>query len=179
MNNREKITEAIAGYMKGIPNPKDMPTEIRVEIRFAESTETHHIILGEGEEKKPSASAQVQALVDMYNEICGGRLPQVRITTERRKKALIVRLRERTLGDFEELFKKASASDFLCGKNDRGWKANFDWLINESNMAKVLEGNYDNNTDSKTTRAGTRAATSFDVDESLKRAMARTYGNKE
>ena len=40
-------------------------------------------------------------------------------------------------------FEKIEASDFLKGKNDRKWKAKFDWLINEANMNKVLEGNYD------------------------------------
>lgn len=42
------------------------------------------------------------------------------------------------------MFEKASKSDFLNGVNQRSWKANFDWLINESNFLKVLEGNYDN-----------------------------------
>ena len=33
---------------------------------------------------------------------------------------------------------------FLKGKNNRDWQANFDWLIKDSNMAKTLDGNYDN-----------------------------------
>jgi hypothetical protein len=40
------------------------------------------------------------------------------------------------------MFEKAEASSFLKGKNERGWSATFDWLINEANMAKVLEDNY-------------------------------------
>ncbi len=38
----------------------------------------------------------------------------------------------------------AEESDFLKGKNDRNWSATFDWLIKDSNMAKVLDGNYKN-----------------------------------
>ena len=34
--------------------------------------------------------------------------------------------------------------DFLKGKNNSDWQANFDWLIKDANMAKVLDGNYDN-----------------------------------
>jgi len=45
----------------------------------------------------------------------------------------------------------AEASGFLKGQNSRGWQANFDWLINESNMVKVLEGNY--NSDMQQNRA--------------------------
>ena len=35
-------------------------------------------------------------------------------------------------------------SDFLCGKNNRGWIITFDWFVKPNNFIKVLEGNYDN-----------------------------------
>lgn len=35
------------------------------------------------------------------------------------------------------------ASDFLSGRSKK-WKATFDWLLNPKNLAKVLEGNYEN-----------------------------------
>ena len=41
-----------------------------------------------------------------------------------------------------KLFENAENSSFLKGSNDRNWTATFDWLIKDSNMAKVLEGNY-------------------------------------
>ena len=65
--------------------------------------------------------------------------------SEKRKKAIRARLKTGyTLEDFQRLFEKAEASDFLKGRNKRDWTATFDWLICDSNMAKVLEGNYDN-----------------------------------
>lgn len=36
------------------------------------------------------------------------------------------------------------ASDFLCGRNDRGWAASFDWVCGPKNMSKVLAGTYVN-----------------------------------
>ena len=48
-----------------------------------------------------------------------------------------------TLEHFQTVFTKAEASSFLKGQNDRNWNANFDWLIKDANMAKVLDGNYD------------------------------------
>jgi hypothetical protein len=56
------------------------------------------------------------------------------------------RLRARDLGEerFLEAVCKAAATPFCLGLNDRGWKADFDWLIaNDTNAAKVLEGKYD------------------------------------
>ena len=44
--------------------------------------------------------------------------------------------------DFQTVFENAENSSFLKGSNDRNWSANFDWLISDKNMAKVLEGNY-------------------------------------
>lgn len=37
---------------------------------------------------------------------------------------------------------KIPESPFLLGRNDRGWKANFDWLLQPSSMQKLIEGNY-------------------------------------
>ena len=65
--------------------------------------------------------------------------------SEKRKKAISARLRTGyTVEDFRKVFEIAESSDFLKGKNKRNWSADFDWLICDSNMAKVLEGKYSN-----------------------------------
>lgn len=38
---------------------------------------------------------------------------------------------------------KISVSGFCLGENDRGWRANFDWLIRPDTLSKILEGVYD------------------------------------
>lgn len=84
------------------------------------------------------------AIVNAYKETCVS-LPTVRNLSEARKKAIRARLNSGyTQDDFITLFQKAQQSDFLKGKNDRNWNADFDWLIKDANMAKVLEGKYDN-----------------------------------
>ena len=83
-----------------------------------------------------------QQIADMYNEICIS-FPRLRVLSERREKAIRARLKKYSLDDFREMFQKAEASGFLKGENDRNWMATFDWLIMDSNMAKVLDGNYD------------------------------------
>ncbi len=84
-------------------------------------------------------------IVQMYNVHCPS-LPSVRSLSEARKKAIRARLHTYSVNDFKVLFQKAEESDFLKGKNNRNWCANFDWLIKDANMAKVLDGNYDNKT---------------------------------
>ena len=94
-----------------------------------------------GKDKRESIN--YQQIADMYNNTCVS-FPSLVSLSESRKKAIKARLNTYTVDDFEKLFIKAEASGFLKGKNDRNWSATFDWLIKDSNMAKVLDGNYDN-----------------------------------
>ncbi|WP_066715697.1 hypothetical protein [Clostridium sp. Marseille-P299] len=82
-----------------------------------------------------------QRVADMYNEICIS-FPRVTKLSDARKKAIRARLKVYSLADFQNLFEMAESSKFLKGSNDRNWSANFDWLIKDVNMLKVLEGNY-------------------------------------
>lgn len=83
-----------------------------------------------------------QPVADMYNDTCVS-FPRLTVLSDSRKKAIKARLKSYTLDDFKRLFEKAEASSFLKGANNRNWSANFDWLIQDRNMAKVLDGNYD------------------------------------
>jgi hypothetical protein len=80
---------------------------------------------------------------ELYNSVCGS-YPRLVKMSEARKKAINARIRAGyTHEDFRILFEKAEASEFLKGANKRNWRATFDWLISDTNMAKVLDGNYD------------------------------------
>ena len=94
----------------------------------------------------PSEEQIFATIRELFNSVCGS-YPRLVKMSEKRKKAVRARLRTGyTLEDFKTLFEKAEASDFLKGKNDRNWNADFDWLIYDSNMAKTLEGKYDTKT---------------------------------
>ena len=84
-------------------------------------------------------------ITNMYNDTCVS-FPHLRSLSDSRKRAIKARLNKYTLDDFKTLFELAEASDFLKGNNSRNWTATFDWLIKDSNMAKVLDGNYNNRT---------------------------------
>ena len=96
-------------------------------------------------DKEVYTSENHQRIIDLYNGICKS-LPKCIKLSETRKRHIKARLKD-GYGeeDFRKVFEKAEASDFLTGKAQK-WKANFDWLINENNLLKVLEGNYDNKT---------------------------------
>ena len=79
----------------------------------------------------------------MYHTICLS-YPRIKSLSESRKKAIKARLKQYTVDDIREVFQKAEESDFMKGKNDTNWSANFDWMMKDANMAKILDGNYDN-----------------------------------
>jgi hypothetical protein len=86
-----------------------------------------------------------QEVVELYNSICVD-LPFVKTITNARIKTIKTRLRDHSIDELKELFETAQGTPFLKGDNNRGWKAGFDWLMNEANMTKVLEGYYNKST---------------------------------
>lgn len=84
-----------------------------------------------------------QEIVDLYNNTCVS-FPRVVSISENRKKAIRARLKTYCVEDLKKVFEIAEQSDFLKGKNDRNWTATFDWMLKDSNLAKILEGNYNN-----------------------------------
>lgn len=97
--------------------------------------------IGEGSIGK--GRVDYDGIKDAYNTLCPS-LPAVRSLSDARKKAIKARLNSYSEDDLREAFIKAEASDFLKGKNNRNWQANFDWIIKDANLAKILDGNYDN-----------------------------------
>jgi predicted phage replisome organizer len=98
------------------------------------------------EDKEPPVP--YEEIKELYNSTCKS-LSKVRSVSSTRKRHLKARWQQLdfNIDTFQEAFEKVEASDFCTGKNDRGWKADFDWLIkNDNNIVKVLEGAYDNRT---------------------------------
>lgn len=93
------------------------------------------------EEDSEKAEESYQQIVDKYNKICKSLSPIIELTVERENLITNV-LSSRTVEDIYTAFEKAEKSNYLKGANKRGWKADFEWILN--NIIKVLEGKYDN-----------------------------------
>jgi hypothetical protein len=97
------------------------------------------------EEVKETLSPEI--LVKGWNDICGdeGLTKVIKLTPERRSK-VNARIRTHSKVEFwTDVINEIPCQPFLMGKNDRKWKADFDWLMaNDTNAVKVLEGKYKN-----------------------------------
>lgn len=90
-------------------------------------------------------------VVEIYNTYCVN-LPRVQKLTDKRNKSIDNFLKEFTEEQFEDICKIANSTNFLIGKNDNGWKADFDFLMRIDKATNVLEGKYNNETITEETK---------------------------
>lgn len=95
-----------------------------------------------GKEEARGRAIPYQQIVNLYNDLCP-KMNRCMKVSDAREKAVKARYSSGyALEDFEKLFRLAGESRFLNGGNERNWRADFDWLVRDANMAKVLEGKY-------------------------------------
>ena len=144
-SKKEYMRNYMAGYREkqkaltaGKPGSKtNCKTNSKANVSQAEEDKEKEL----ERDKEKEERVPCQQIVDMYNSICVS-FPSVRSLSDARRKAIKARLNTYSLDDFKTVFENAEASSFLKGSNDRNWSANFDWLIKDANIAKVLEGTY-------------------------------------
>ena len=95
------------------------------------------------ESREEKSRVDYELVARMYNDTCVS-FPHLTTLSDARKKAIKARLNKYTIEDLQRAFELAEASDFLKGNNGRNWSANFDWIIKDTNIAKILDGNYNN-----------------------------------
>lgn len=111
-------------------------------------------------QESPKLSAtECQEIADHYNLVLGGLIGNVSLLTTARQSSINARYREmlnsKNQGGetrftdkqggirwFKAFFGHIARSNFLIGENDRGWKANFDWILKPANFIKIVEGGY-------------------------------------
>lgn len=122
----------------------DIGLDIGLDIDLDTDTDTGIDTSKEVQAISSSLTIPYHTIQDNFNSVCRS-YPRLVKMSEKRKKAIRARMKTGyTLEDFKKLFEIAEESEFLKGKNSRNWSADFDWLICDSNMAKTLEGKYDN-----------------------------------
>lgn len=84
---------------------------------------------------------------EIWNTIGAKALPSMVKWTDKRKRLFAVRFKQDCGGNLEvwrEVCLRVRASDFCCGESRGGWRADIDFVLNESNWVKIIEGKYDN-----------------------------------
>lgn len=104
-----------------------------------------NVDIPESEKQASRTHIDYKKIVEFFNSETKGVFGEVRYPiSSKRQESIRARIREHGKEAFVEMIRKASASEFLKGNNNRGFQASFDWLIKPSNFQKTIEGNYDN-----------------------------------
>jgi len=95
------------------------------------------------------AKSPVKALAKLWNERSGENTRKVKLETltsnSKRYRWAKARLREfPDLGYWQGVIERVAKSDFLTGKNQNGWAADFEFLVRQESHVKIMEGKYDN-----------------------------------
>lgn len=101
---------------------------------------------GSGREEGSAPKAPpLQQAIDVWNSMAKeSNLPIVQRLTKTRSAKLKTRLIEcGGIEGWETACEKVKGSAFLTGKNDRGWRADFDFMLQQKSFTKLMEGGYD------------------------------------
>ena len=98
-----------------------------------------------GDMSSDDDALKVADVIEAWNDLAADRgLPKVSKVTEARRRQVQARIKEYPdAADWSKALSAIDKSKFLCGDNDRGWRANFDFLLQPSTFIKLLEGTYD------------------------------------
>lgn len=135
------------------------PLPLNGESANAEHTEVEGADKPHTDKKQNSIKVNYSAVAETYNTLVkelNSNLPLIANPSQlsdKRKKAIkklaqvfIKRFEiesdvESALGEYFKDFLK-SATNFYFGENNRGWKADFEYILRETTLDKVLEGNW-------------------------------------
>lgn len=121
-------------------------TEKRREDKIREDKNIQDVNI-EKKKKDTSYKEVAEFLKDKWNENADlNGLAKVLKISDSRQSKINARIKESKdfKAIFEEVIKKINVTPFLTGENNRGWKVDFDWIIeNDKNYLKALEGKYD------------------------------------
>ena len=106
---------------------------------------------------KEKEAFSIDDAVCLYNETAGrAGLPKVLKVSDTRKAKLKARLKDCDgIEGWKAALSKLENSSFCKGENNKGWAADFDFLITEGKFISLMEGKYDgtNTATTKTDRA--------------------------
>lgn len=91
----------------------------------------------------PSIGIDYQFIVDNYHSLCPNMSKVIQINNFR-KGLINARIGEFGIEKVISVIRMAGESDLLNGRNDRGWKADFEWIMRPQNFMKIYEGKYQN-----------------------------------
>lgn len=164
VNNREAASD-IPDISEGAVITYEMTREPRVDDASQSCTSGREgkgrELEGKGRELEGaiaplSSSDDVKAAFDAYNAMAErAGIPQAQAMTDKRKSAIRARLKSAGgIDGWMVALGKVENSPHCTGQNDRGWKADLDFICTEAKFVNIMEGRYDRSANQQSRRGG-------------------------
>jgi hypothetical protein len=129
--------------------PVNQPSTGGVQSSAAPSQQPPPPAQAEQPPKRPPGRAAALAKSDptdeavaTWNRLCGSRLATVATISNQRRRVFAARFRDSlggSLATWEIVCRVIVADEFMTGGGDRGWTADFDWVLRPGRITRVLE----------------------------------------
>lgn len=121
-----------------------IPNEYQISNHINNNISNTNVLDCPSGSEEPNGRTEIADVISSWNKLSDyGISPIKKITGgSKRYNCLKARLREYGKDDVISAIHNIADSDFLQGKNNRGWIITFDWFVLPTNFPKVLEGNY-------------------------------------
>jgi hypothetical protein len=149
---REKQKAVSHSKPRSADSQPDKPIQIQIQKQIQEDIVPTALVVRDDAYRPPDCP--FQELLAAYHKNCPS-LPAVRVLTNMRMKHARCRWvqvcadekwgKDEALDWFAKFFRMVEKSAFLTGRaagNKRSWRADFEWLMNAGNFAKVVEEKY-------------------------------------
>ncbi len=143
--DNKRIPDAL-GYAVQTHTPSPSPSPVQPQVQPPPHPDSPSGG-GVADEERNREPAGVELLVLQWNGIEG--LTSVRVASRRREVAFNARMKDKFFKEhWQAALTRIAESNFCKGNGTQGWHADIDWFLKPDTCAKIMEGKYDNRTNS-------------------------------
>lgn len=147
--SNEMQSDAIAMQSQCKPMPLDKIRKDKIrkeEIRKDNNKEcaNAHLSTSVDTNDRPTEphSAKFNQVVEEFNNVLGDCLPKVTRHSDARRTRIKAILSKFSIDDLKRAFQIVKDNEFLSGRSGKWKGCSFDWITQQTNLIKILEGNY-------------------------------------
>lgn len=114
------------------------------EPRSPNTSYTHQLTTTSNKSSDDDQPVTEEEIIECWNDLAARTgLPKIKVMNDKRRNMLRKRIKEcPDVETWSTAFRNIERSSFLRGDNERGWQADFDFLVQPTSFMRIIEGSY-------------------------------------
>lgn len=114
------------------------------EPRSPNTSYTHQLTTTSSKSSDDDPPVTEEEIIECWNDLAARTgLPKIKVMNDKRRNMLRKRIKEcPDVETWSTAFRNIERSSFLRGDNERGWQADFDFLVQPTSFMRIIEGSY-------------------------------------